>query len=1242
MKNFSYRRMLALCLSAAMVAGSCPVSAVMAEGFTEEAFTDETFSDDDFGAGGTELIQPEDAFVSDFASGFEGATEEFADQEETEETISVPYEAEEGSQDGTSFETAFDLGDADEVTKTFTLQPSETVYFKNTLAAKAKYDFTVTGGSAYLSRYRSANENDSTAWNGQNGNTRTAVEKYGRTWYYSMMSEETAETELTLVIKRRSLYVDSTVYSTSMASGILGKAVSMTTEATSTLGADKLQYQWQSSADGDEWQDIAGAVNATYTIETVTDDSAGCYRCVVTDGQYTDTKSFELSVSAGLTVLWPGKKDVWVGDTVTLDPSASSASEMTYTWYKAETEGDWQVIPDATESTYTFTMNEDSVLYYRCAVEDKYDRTGVTFYLELHDASEMKAVELELPPDLKEWYIYEHTGNSTEYLGYNKKFKVTYSDGTEEYITYCPETSIVTEDENGDWKEGWHKTVFSYMGSVAEFPFYVARVGSKVSTLTLGTAKTGQSAENIASGYGYYNFTPEKSGMYELSLTGINGSATVEIYEEDSWDPLKNQTVSSDGKLNCSLEAGVNYFAVVKSSSDTSFTYSITFDELHNDMVLGQEYALVKGEETTFTFIPSVDGFYHMDENMGCTAEIYDEDMNLIDRFDTVNDNDSSYLRAGKKYFFIIEAHFDGSKCSLSLTEQASFGEDIVLANKDDKISFTLDQNGVLTYSGTGGLYNNYEYHIIDKKVIKKIVIGEGITNVGSTYSYKFANCTGLTEVTIPSTVTTIPPRAFADCVNLVTVNLPEDNSLEEIGADAFYNTAFYSNQSGDFIMIGNIVLDYVGTDEAVVIPEKAKLLASGAMQDKDTLKQVTILQNLKKIDEFGMAECDNLPEINVPGNVTDIEYCAFYSDTALENAVLNEGVKSIGQEAFFACENLKTITIPKSVTYIGQHAIGYSHAVIDYDNYSVTFNKNEEGPIIKCYFNTSGYWYAKNGEFSYELLDEKDLSNTEITGVYTSSSGTASRPSVTVIFADKTLVQDTDYTVSYAENGDKISITISGKGEYFGSQTLEVPKASTPATPTPAPSNPGTTNPGTITPTPVPATPTPTPVVVKKGTKFTSGNYKYQVTGTNTVAFVGLKKAKTSKVSIGTTVKYQGITFNITSVGKKALYKNAYVTQITVGNKVTSIGDYAFASCKKLKKVTLGTAVKTIGKYAMKSSTKLSYVTIKSTKLKTVKSGAFKSIYSKATIKVPSKKLSAYKKLLKNKGLSSKAKIKK
>lgn len=159
-------------------------------------------------------------------------------------------------------------------------------------------------------------------------------------------------------------------------------------------------------------------------------------------------------------------------------------------------------------------------------------------------------------------------------------------------------------------------------------------------------------------------------------------------------------------------------------------------------------------------------------------------------------------------------------------------------------------------------------------------------------------------------------------------------------------------------------------------------------------------------------------------------------------------------------------------------------------------------------------------------------------------------------------------------------------------------------------------------------------------GQTFIVNNLRYKVNGTCSVSMYGLKNQNTSKVTIGSTVEYKGIVFNVTEISRKALYKNKYVTSVTIGSRIKTIGDYAFYKCTKLQKVTIGSGLAAIGKYVFYNDKKLSAITIKSTKLTSVKIRAFKGIYSKVMIKVPSKKLKTYKKLFKGKGLSSKARI--
>ena len=67
------------------------------------------------------------------------------------------------------------------------------------------------------------------------------------------------------------------------------------------------------------------------------------------------------------------------------------------------------------------------------------------------------------------------------------------------------------------------------------------------------------------------------------------------------------------------------------------------------------------------------------------------------------------------------------------------------------------------------------------------------------------------------------------------------------------------------------------------------------------------------------------------------------------------------------------------------------------------------------------------------------------------------------------------------------------------------------------------------------------------------------------------------------------------------------YGKEVTIGDNVITIGEHAFEKCKKLKTVTIGKRVTTIEKKAFAYDKALRKVKINSTKLKTVKKGAFK-----------------------------------
>ncbi|MCD8078676.1 MAG: leucine-rich repeat protein [Lachnospiraceae bacterium] len=148
-----------------------------------------------------------------------------------------------------------------------------------------------------------------------------------------------------------------------------------------------------------------------------------------------------------------------------------------------------------------------------------------------------------------------------------------------------------------------------------------------------------------------------------------------------------------------------------------------------------------------------------------------------------------------------------------------------------------------------------------------------------------------------------------------------------------------------------------------------------------------------------------------------------------------------------------------------------------------------------------------------------------------------------------------------------------------------------------------------------------------------------------------------------------------VTSIGSKAFYKCAKLKYIgskksritlakikTIGasafqgcttftyvnlssTALTSIGDKAFYGCTKLKTfISSSSKLKSVGAKAFYGDKKLASVTFRTSKLTSsnVGSSAFKGISSSCTFKVPSKKVSAYKKIFKAKGAGSRIKVKK
>lgn len=116
----------------------------------------------------------------------------------------------------------------------------------------------------------------------------------------------------------------------------------------------------------------------------------------------------------------------------------------------------------------------------------------------------------------------------------------------------------------------------------------------------------------------------------------------------------------------------------------------------------------------------------------------------------------------------------------------------------------------------------------------------------------------------------------------------------------------------------------------------------------------------------------------------------------------------------------------------------------------------------------------------------------------------------------------------------------------------------------------------------------------------------------------------------------------SVTTIGASAFKRCIALNKtLALPDGIKTIGASAFSGCNKVTTVTIGNTSKssltTIGKNTFNGCKKLSKVTIGSTKLSSVGKQAFKDTKSSLKVKVPSKQLTKYKKILKNAGLKAK-----
>ena len=176
---------------------------------------------------------------------------------------------------------------------------------------------------------------------------------------------------------------------------------------------------------------------------------------------------------------------------------------------------------------------------------------------------------------------------------------------------------------------------------------------------------------------------------------------------------------------------------------------------------------------------------------------------------------------------------------------------------------------------------------------LTSVIILEGVTSIGK---YAFHSCNHLTSVIIPNSVTEIKDGTFSYCCNLTSIIIPD--SVTTIGEGAFE---------------GCINLNTIDFSNGVTN------IGKNAFEGCHNLISVSRGNAIKCIGDGAFEECKSLTSFDIPDNVEIIGKSAFYGCLCLSVTIPRKLV-SLGDNAFYKCW-LDSITIPKSLTNIGIRA---------------------------------------------------------------------------------------------------------------------------------------------------------------------------------------------------------------------------------------------------------------------------------------------------------------------------------
>ncbi len=344
---------------------------------------------------------------------------------------------------------------------------------------------------------------------------------------------------------------------------------------------------------------------------------------------------------------------------------------------------------------------------------------------------------------------------------------------------------------------------------------------------------------------------------------------------------------------------------------------------------------------------------------------------------------------------------------------QLLYGYDFVV----DRLAYSINDDGAtVTLTYVSHEYYNYygdpedtyfdNYYDMTSVTVPKQVEHEGVSyRVTMIGEETFLDCSGLTSISLPSTLQSIGDRAFKSCTSLNSIHFPASltqlsptaflycSGLESISVDES-NAVFDSRNSCNGLIESSsntLVLGCTGT----LIPDDVTSIGAHAF-DGSGISSITIPESVRSFSADAFANCPNLTQVHIsdlaswcsidfdgqssnPLNSrynkvvsidvprqetvwqTEVTYLKrmhlFVGDQEVVDLVIPDGVSEIKAHAFGDCSFVNSVHIPSSVRSIGKDAFlnMSSCNVIDIEDLaawcSIDFANAGANPLYDLYY---------------------------------------------------------------------------------------------------------------------------------------------------------------------------------------------------------------------------------------------------------------------------------------------------